>query len=63
MNQPAAAPGASDGQTASGLPSDSVKKLDQIVQVRQTQAAALHHFSADNFSEFLHQGCRINSRL
>ncbi|OAA79351.1 Autophagy-related protein 13 [Akanthomyces lecanii RCEF 1005] len=41
MNQPAAAPGPSDIQTTSTLPSDSVKKLDQIVQNFYTKAAAL----------------------
>ncbi|KGQ07932.1 Autophagy-related protein 13 [Beauveria bassiana D1-5] len=41
MNQPAAAPAVSDSTPASALPSDSVKKLDQIVQNFYTKAAAL----------------------
>ncbi|TQV97703.1 autophagy protein Atg13 [Cordyceps javanica] len=41
MNQPAPTPAPSENATASALPNDSVKKLDQIVQNFYTKAAAL----------------------
>ncbi|EGX93111.1 autophagy protein Atg13, putative [Cordyceps militaris CM01] len=41
VNQPSSAPAPSEGPSASSLPSDSVKKLDQIVQNFYTKAAAL----------------------
>ncbi|OAA70524.1 Autophagy-related protein 13 [Cordyceps fumosorosea ARSEF 2679] len=41
VNQPAQASAAGDAPTASGLPADSVRKLDQIVQNFYTKAAAV----------------------